>query len=98
MDLNLQNLLRNFAHERMIQTTQVFLRTCPEPVNLLFLEDRIPEKDIREIVEQQAGVEPEQYDPETKSTLDALTDFSIEKSLMHRSTSTSSSATIQSSS
>lgn len=59
-------MLGDLAHEQLMQITPdtVFQRTSLEPVKLFFLEDLITDKSFRGTVEQRAGVEPEQYDPE----------------------------------
>ena len=65
MATDLPTILRELVHKQVVQTTQgiVFQRTYLEPVYLWYLEDIIPDKDIRETVEQQAGVK--QYDLES---------------------------------
>lgn len=61
----LKTILEDLVHQDIIRATPVYQRTYLEPVYHFFVEDRIPDEDVRETVEQRAGVELEQYEPES---------------------------------
>ena len=63
--LPLETILEDLVHQDIIRATPVYQRAYLEPVYHFFVEDRITDDEIRETVEQRAGVELEQYDPES---------------------------------
>ncbi|KAG7004775.1 hypothetical protein G7Y79_00023g053590 [Physcia stellaris] len=71
-ELPLKTILEDLVHQDIIRATPVYQRTYLEPVYHFFVEDRITDEDIRETVEQRAGVELEQATHDTQDYINII--------------------------